>query len=40
MASPITRFTTAIATAAASGSPLGSGSTTATAVGRPIIQQR
>jgi two-component system nitrate/nitrite response regulator NarL len=37
---PITRFTIAIATAAAIGSPPSSGTTTAAAVDRPMIQPR
>ncbi len=40
MARPITRFTTAMATAAAIGSPPSSGRTTAAAVERPMIQPR
>ena len=40
IARPITRFTMAIATAAAIGSPPSSGTTTAAAVDRPMIQPR
>src|SRR5215207_5352770 len=40
IARPITRFTTATAIAAAIGSPPSSGTTTAAAVARPVIQPR